>query len=140
MQAMRDRGMGRLALLVELRIQKRFGVFVSRYARIAPSVSFPHPTGIVIGEGVVIAHNVTVYQNVTLGGARMGDWHQGNYPEIGAGTVLFAGVVAVGKLHIGQNCVIGANAVVLQDLPDNAVAAGAPARIVKMRKTRLKNE
>lgn len=140
MQAFRDKGLNLLAGLIEYRIQVRFGVYISRHARIARSASFPHPTGIVIGEGVVIGEDVKIYQNVTLGGARIGDWRAGNYPDIGAGTVLFAGVVAVGKINIGRNCVIGANSVVLSDIPDNSIAAGAPAKIVRTRDAALAPE
>ncbi|GBO83165.1 hypothetical protein [Marinobacter salsuginis] len=60
----------------------------------------------------------------------MGDWQAGNYPTIGAGTVIFAGAVVVGNISIGKNCIIGANSVVLRDVPDNSVCVGAPARVV----------
>nr|WP_286198736.1 hypothetical protein [Mesorhizobium sp. BR1-1-16] len=102
-------------------------------AVIAPSVSFPHPTGIVIGDGVIIGERAKIYQNVTLGGARVGDQKANNYPTIGQDTVLFAGVVVVGKVTVGANCIVGANAVVLSDVPDGAVAVGSPARIVRRR-------
>lgn len=111
---------------------ERYGVYVSRHARIGYGLRLPHPTAIVIGEGVIIGSNVTLYQSVTLGGRVIGDWKKGNYPSIGDGSVLFAGVVVVGKVNIGMNCTIGANSVVLSDIPDNSVAVGAPARVVKM--------
>jgi serine O-acetyltransferase len=97
-------------------------------AQIDSTVIFPHPTGIVIGDGVIVRERVRIFQNVTLGGARIGDQRLNRYPEIGADTVLFAGAVVVGDVRIGRNCVIGANAVVLRDLPDNSVAVGVPAR------------
>jgi serine O-acetyltransferase len=130
MQAFRDRGWPRLARLMARLIQRRYGVFIAPQARIAPGVRFPHPTGIVIGEGVVVQDRVTIYQNVTLGGARTGDWRAGNYPEIGAGSTIFAGAVVAGRLRVGQGCTIGANAVVLRDVPDGATAVGAPAHAV----------
>ncbi len=111
------------------RLQAR-GLYISPLARISESVSFPHPVAIVIGDGCVVEANVRIYQNVTLGGARMGDWQAGNYPTIGAGTVIFAGAVVVGNISIGKNCIIGANSVVLSDVPDNSVSVGAPARVV----------
>lgn len=110
---------------------ERYGVYVSRHAKIGHGLRLPHPTAIVVGEGVVIGSNVTLYQSVTLGGRIIGDWKNGNYPSIGDGSVLFAGVVVVGKVKIGMNCIIGANSVVLSDIPDNSVAVGAPARVVK---------
>lgn len=123
----------RLSRIVAFRAQVRFGVYISPLARIDKSVVFPHPTGIVIGEGVVIGANVRIYQNVTIGGARMGDWQACRYPEIGPGSVLFAGAVIVGNISIGHNCTVGANSVVLGDIPDDSVAVGAPARVAKVR-------
>ena len=123
-------GDGTCPRLVSARVQRAFGVYVSPRARLAPSVLFPHPTGIVIGEGVTVHERVRIFQNVTLGGARIGDQQGGRYPEVGADTVLFAGAVIVGAVRIGRNCVVGANAVVLTDIPDGAVAVGVPARCV----------
>lgn len=131
MQRWRNRG--RIATLMSRLIQRRYGVFISPLAQLGEGVHFPHPTGIVIGEGVVIGDRVSIYQNVTLGGARIGDWQQNNYPEIGADTVIFAGAVIVGRIRIGAGCTIGANSVVLADVPDGATAVGAPARILRPR-------
>ncbi|WP_165477443.1 serine O-acetyltransferase [Idiomarina baltica] len=72
-----------------------------------------------------------IFQNVTLGGARIGDAKESKYPEIGEGTVIFAGAVIVGKIKVGSNCIVGANSVVTRDLPNNCVAVGAPARIIE---------
>ena len=112
------------------KLEKKYGVYIHRDAQIKPGLSLPHPIGIVIGQGVNIGENVVIYQHVTLGGARRGDWKANNYPTIGDGTVIFSGAVIVGKVNIGKNCVIGANAVVTKDIPDNATAVGVPARII----------
>ncbi|MBQ2263749.1 MAG: serine acetyltransferase [Loktanella sp.] len=120
-----------VAVLSSRRLEK-YGVFISLKASLGDNLRFPHPTSIVIGEGVYIGSDVTIYQSVTLGGRVIGDRKKGNYPTIGDGTVIFAGAVIVGKVNIGKNCVIGANSVVISDLPDNSVAVGAPARVVKI--------
>ncbi|MBK5970765.1 hypothetical protein CCR91_18875 [Thiorhodovibrio winogradskyi] len=52
------------------------------------------------------------------------------YPEVGRNTVIFAGAVVVGNIRVGCNCRIGANSVVLDDVPDNSTAVGAPARVI----------
>ena len=122
-------GFLRAAKFFSNRLQ-RYGFYVSANAEIASSVKFPHPVGIVIGEGVVIEERVTIFQNVTLGGGRIGDGKKGNYPHICKNTTIFAGAVIVGKVKIGQGCIVGANAVVLQDIPDFMTAVGAPARII----------
>jgi|TARA_R100000501_G_C2630918_1_gene126647 serine O-acetyltransferase len=123
-------GRGKVGTLCS-RLLERYGLYVSKNAIIGKNVILPHPAGIVIGDGVKVGNNVTIYQSVTLGGRVKGDWKKGNYPTISDGCTLFAGVVVAGRVRIGENCVIGSNSVVLSDIPDNAVAVGAPARVVK---------
>lgn len=119
-----------LARILRYRIQNRHGIFLPLKVQVPQSTDFPHPTSIVIGEGVRLGARVKIYQGVTLGGARRGDWQAGNYPVIGDDVVLFAGAVVIGGVTIGNNCTIGANAVVLTDVPDGHTAVGAPARIL----------
>lgn len=128
-----------LVRLITNRLQ-RYGVYISRQAVIGSSLSLPHPTSIVIGEGVKIGDRVKIYQNVTLGGRVRGDWLLGNYPDIGDDSVIFAGAVIVGKVRVGRNCTIGANSVVITNLPDNSVAVGAPARVVRISNINTKEE
>ncbi|MBX7535478.1 hypothetical protein K3175_07370 [Qipengyuania sp. GH1] len=128
-QYLREKGLNRLAKFFSQRLQAT-GNYISSTARIDRSVKFPHPTAIVIGSGVIVEEKVVIFQSVTLGGARMGDFQRNNYPIIGAGTVIFSGTAIIGKVRVGRNCVIGANSVVLSDIPDNSVCVGAPARIV----------
>ncbi|HRL75158.1 MAG TPA: serine acetyltransferase [Candidatus Accumulibacter phosphatis] len=125
-------GYHKIAMLVANRIQRKFSVFISHKASLPGTVKFPHPTGIVIGEGVAVGERVTIYQNVTIGGARIGDAQKNDYPKIGDGTVIFAGAVIAGRVKIGRNCVVGANSVVLNDVPDNATVVGAPARVIRV--------
>lgn len=126
----RERGYRLLGRFLEGRLQRKYGIFVSRSAVFPSSLDLKHPTGVVIGEGVRIGEYVKIYQNVTLGGARSGDWKAGNYPTIGDGTTIFAGAVVIGRISIGANCVIGANSVVTRSLPENSTAVGIPARII----------
>jgi serine O-acetyltransferase len=112
------------------KLELSYGVYISNKAEIGPGVDLPHPVGVVIGEGVVLGENVVIYQNVTIGGARRGDWQAGNYPTIGANSVIFSGAVLIGKIIIGKNSVIGANSVVTRDVPDDTTAVGALARLI----------
>lgn len=87
----------------------------TRYA-IPSSLSTPHPIGIVIGEGVRIGDDVTIYQNVTLGRDR-----RGGYPRIEDGACLMPGASIVGGVTVGALSIIGANALVTDDVPPGHV-------------------
>jgi serine O-acetyltransferase len=135
MRISKESGFERIANFIS-NLLKPKGIYVSANAIISDTVNFPHPIAIVIGEGVIIESNVKIYQNVTLGGARQGDWRSDNYPVIGANTVIYAGAVVVGKIRVGRNCVIGANSVVLSDVPDNSVCVGAPAKVLSVNRVK----
>jgi serine O-acetyltransferase len=122
-------GFGVLARWARHVIERRYGCYLHLDARIGPGLKLPHPVGIVIGEGVVIGARCTIYQHVTLGGRRLGDWRDGKYPRIGDDVVLFCGVAVLGTLEIGDRVTIGANSVVLNSIPADSVAVGAPARL-----------
>lgn len=96
-------------------------------------ICFPHLCGIVISRAATIGNDCRIYQNVTIGAKNYweGDGKtKENYPSIGENTVIYAGAVIVGPVKIGKNCVIGANSVVLTDVPDNSIAAGIPAKVI----------
>jgi serine O-acetyltransferase len=97
---------------------------------IGKNIKLPHPLGIVIGAGVVIKDNVTIFQQVTLGGK--GGFHKLDYPIIENNVIIYAGAKILGSVTIGQNSIIGANSVVLSDIPPDSVAVGVPARILKI--------
>ena len=83
--------------------------------------------GVVIHKRCVIGKNCHISQNVTLGGT------SGIYevPKLGDNVTIGAGANIIGPVHIGNNVTIGAGAVVLNDLPDNCVAVGVPAKVIK---------
>lgn len=96
--------------------------------------NFPHPVGIVISRYVKMGTNCVIYQNVTLGRGDFPyerDVSQEEYPQVGNNVIIYSGACVVGSVKIGDNAVIGANAVVLNDVPAGAVAAGVPAKIVR---------
>ncbi len=82
---------------------------------------------VVIHKRVVIGSNCTIGTNVTIGGKSGSK----NVPVIGNDVFIATGAKILGDLKIGNNCVIGANAVVVKDVPDNCVVAGIPAKIIK---------
>ena len=85
----------------------------------------PHPNGIVIHPEAVIGFNCLFFQQVTIGmGSKPGLPILGGDVEVGAGAKILGGI------RIGDHVKIGANAVVLTDVPDGATAVGIPARII----------
>lgn len=82
----------------------------------------PHPNGVVIHPGASIGPNCLIFQQVTIG-MRGSE----GLPIIGGHVDIGAGAKILGAAHIGSHALIGANAVVLTDVPDNHVAVGVPA-------------
>lgn len=111
-------------------IERRYGCYIHLHAKLGPGLKLPHPTGIVVGEGVALGARCTIYQHVTIGGRRVGDWATGNYPRIGDDVVMFCGAVVIGAIDIGDHVTIGANSVVLHSVPPSCSVAGAPARVI----------
>ncbi|WP_172976050.1 serine O-acetyltransferase [Halomonas sp. THAF5a] len=89
---------------------------------------FSHPTSVVIGDRLVLGERCRLYQQVTLAGAPEGEKA---FPRLGNDVVVYPGAKVIGEGRVGNNVVIGANAVVNRAFGDNVVLAGVPARIVK---------
>ena len=109
---------------------------ISPQAVIGPGFKLSHPMGIVIGPATV-GRNVMMLQNTTLGMRRFTDNERDPacYPTVGDNVTICAGAVIAGQVTIGDCAVIGANAVVTQDVPAKATAVGIPARIVQHART-----
>lgn len=83
----------------------------------------------VIGETAEIGNDVTIYQNVTLGGTNPTNGIAGKrHPTIGDGVIIGSGAQVIGPIVVGRRARIGANAVVLDDVPDGATMVGFKAR------------
>ena len=103
----------------------RTGADIPLSVRIGGGLLLPHPNGIVIHPDVEIGPNCTIFQQVTLGfGSGQG------VPRIGGNVDIGAGARLLGPITVGDRARIGANAVVLDDVPAGALAVGVPARIV----------
>ena len=105
------------------------GIEIHPGAEIGPGLFIDHGMGVVIGETTVIGKNVTLFQGVTLGGT--GKEKGKRHPNIGDNVVVGTGAKILGNITIGANSYIGANAVVLKDVPANATVVGVPGRITK---------
>lgn len=87
-----------------------------------------HGCGVVIGETAAIGSDVTLYHGVTLGGV---SWNPGKrHPTLGNGVVVGAGAKILGPITVGSNARIGANSVVIQDVPGDMTVVGIPGRVV----------
>lgn len=87
-----------------------------------------HGCGVVIGETAVIGNGVTLYHGVTLGGT---SWNPGKrHPTLEDGVLVGAGAKILGPITIGANARVGANSVVIQDVPDSMTVVGIPGKIV----------
>ena len=78
----------------------------------------------------VIGENCTIYQHTTFGAVH-GEKNQDGAPTLGDNVMVGVGATMLGPIKIGNNASIGAHAVVINDVPDNAVVAGIPAEIKK---------
>ena len=105
------------------------GVEIHPAATIGPGLFIDHGMGVVIGETSVIGRDVTLFQGVTLGGT--GKERGKRHPTIGDRVVIGTGAKVLGNIHIGNDVMIGANAVVLRDVPDHSTVVGVPGRITK---------
>ena len=96
---------------------------------LANGVVFPHPIGIVIAKDAVIGKNCRIFQNVTI--AKKNGLTKEKAPIIGDNVRIFSNACILGSINIGDNAIIGAGAVVVKDVPANAVVVGNPARVIK---------
>ncbi|MEN4045199.1 serine O-acetyltransferase [Sulfurimonas sp. NWX367] len=98
-------------------------------ASIGKRVFIDHGFGVVIGETAIIEDDVLIYQGVTLGGVSL--THGKRHPTIKKGAVIGAGAKILGNITIGEYAKIGANSVVVKEVPDCSTAVGLPAHIIE---------
>ncbi|MEG1851104.1 MAG: serine O-acetyltransferase [Bacilli bacterium] len=111
-----------------MRCKKRTGIEIHPGAIIGENLFIDHGSGVVIGQTCIIGNNVTIYQDVTLGGT--GKETGKRHPTICDNVFIGSGAKVLGNIIVGRNSKIGANAVVLKDVPEDSTAVGVPARIV----------
>ncbi|CAN2534293.1 Serine+acetyltransferase [Methylocapsa aurea] len=93
-----------------------------------------HGAGVVIGETATIGDDVTMYHGVTLGGT---SWSVGRrHPTVGDGVLIGAGAKILGPISVGPRARIGANSVVIEDVPPEMTVVGIPGRVVREQRRR----
>ena len=105
------------------------GIEIHPGAKIGKGLFIDHGMGVVIGETAEIGDNVTIYHGVTLGGT--GKEKGKRHPTVGNNVLIGCGAKVLGNIRIGDNSNIGANSVVLKDIPAGATAVGIPAKIIQ---------
>jgi len=110
--------------IIQNHLEIKYSIIISKDCKIGKNLSLEHFLGIVIGKDVVLGDNCKIYQQVTLG------QKNGRYPVIGNNVTIYAGAKVIGGIKIGNNVQIGANAVVLCDVPDNSIVVGVPGKVI----------
>lgn len=108
------------------------GIEIHPGAQVGRRVVIDHGMGVVIGETAVIGDDCLIFHGVTLGGkeATRRDLVSGRrHPQLGHGVTVGAGAKILGPVTIGDGAVIGANAVVIIDVPPGSIAVGVPAKV-----------
>ena len=118
-----------LARLISQISRKFTGIEIHPGAQIGRGFFIDHGMGVVIGETAIIGDNVLLYQGVTLGGTGLEKGKR--HPTIGNNVVIGAGAKVLGNINVGDSSYIGANAVVIKDVPANSTVVGVPGRITK---------
>jgi len=107
------------------------GIEIHPGAKIGSGFFIDHGAGVVIGETAVVGDNVTLYQGVTLGGTG-NEKGRKRHPTLESNVFVGSGAKILGPITVGANSRIGANSVVLKDVPRGATVTGMRARIVKI--------
>ncbi|MEY4592495.1 MAG: hypothetical protein RIR18_1390, partial [Pseudomonadota bacterium] len=97
-----------------------------------------HGAGVVIGETAIVGNDVTLYHGVTLGGT---SWNKGRrHPTLSDGVVVGAGAKILGPITVGERVRVGANSVVVKNVPADRTVVGVPGRIVETRLGSLRDD
>lgn len=99
-------------------------------AFIEPGIVIDHGFGVVIGETASVGRGTLIYQGVTLGSKKVTSGKR--HPIVGKNVMIGAGAKILGHIYIGDDSVIGANAVVLMDVPPKSLVVGVPGQIKKL--------
>ncbi|WP_456433291.1 serine O-acetyltransferase [Nitratifractor sp.] len=127
--ALYRRGLRFLPRLISAVAQFLTTVDIHPGATIGRGVFIDHATGVVIGETAVVGDNVVIYQQVTLGGVSLSKGKR--HPTVEDNVIIGAGAKVLGNITIGRDSKIGANSVVIKDVPPGCTAVGVPARVAQ---------
>ncbi len=133
--AMQLAGVPLLPRLIALFVRNVTGIEIHPAARIGRGLFIDHGTGVVIGETAEIGDNVTLYQGVTLGGTGFATGKR--HPTVQDNVTIGSGAKLLGPITIGHGAKIGANSVVITDVPPNSTVVGNPGHPVRVEGRRM---
>lgn len=104
------------------------GIEIHPAATLGKGVFIDHGMGVVIGETAEVGEDCTIYHGVTLGGTSL--QRAKRHPTLGREVTVGSGAAVLGAITVGDGARIGANSVVVRDVPPNATVVGIPGRVV----------
>ena len=128
--ALQDAGIPGVPMAISYASRAVTGVEIHPAARIGDEFFIDHGSGVVIGETAEIGDRVTLYQGVTLGGT--GFQRGKRHPTVGDEVTIGSGAKLLGPINVGRGAKVGANTVVVDDVPDNATVVGNPGHTVRV--------
>ncbi len=123
-------GLPMLARLIATVARSVTGIEIHPAAEIGPGLFIDHGMGVVIGETAQLGEDVTIYQGVTLGGTGFATGKR--HPTVEARVTIGSGAKLLGPIVVGHGAKIGANTVVIHDVPPNSTVVGIPGHPVRV--------
>ncbi|MCG6137599.1 MAG: serine acetyltransferase [Nostoc sp. LLA-1] len=119
-------------LFYQLIVEYILGIELPWNTKIGTNIKIQHGHGLVVNCETIIGANCTLRHSTTIGNKKLPDGSISASPQIGNNVDIGSNVVIIGPIKVGDNVVVGAGAVVVKDIPQDAVVAGNPAKIIRL--------
>jgi serine O-acetyltransferase len=128
--ALHDAGVPLAPRIIAYTTRSLTGVEIHPAANVGDALFIDHGMGVVIGETADVGHDVTLYQGVTLGGTGFATGKR--HPTVGDNVTIGSGAKLLGPIEVGHCAKVGANSVVITDVPPNSTVVGNPGHVVRV--------
>ena len=129
--SMVDGIIGIISKLILHHLQSKFGILIHSSTKIGGGLYLGHGNGIIISPTAILGENVSISHFVSIGS------NKGKAATIGNNVYIAPNSSIVEDVNIGDNSIIGAGSVVVKDIPENTVAVGVPAKVIKSKINRI---
>lgn len=133
--ALHEAGVPMVPLAISYGSRAVTGIEIHPAAKIGDDFFIDHGSGVVVGETAEIGNRVTLYQGVTLGGT--GFARGKRHPTVGDNVTVGSGAKLLGPIEVGHGAKVGANTVVIEDVPPNSTVVGNPGHPVRVERGRV---